>query len=34
MTLSAFIEGIGLVGPGLNDWPHAAAVLALSLIHI
>ncbi|HDR9200351.1 3-oxoacyl-ACP synthase [Burkholderia vietnamiensis] len=28
MTLSAFIEGIGLVGPGLNDWPHAAAVLA------
>ncbi|MBN3743683.1 3-oxoacyl-ACP synthase, partial [Burkholderia sp. Tr-20355] len=28
MTLTAFIESIGLVGPGLNDWPHAADVLA------
>ncbi|MDO3589078.1 3-oxoacyl-ACP synthase, partial [Ralstonia pseudosolanacearum] len=25
--LSAFIEGIGLLGPGLNQWPHAAALL-------
>jgi hypothetical protein len=25
--LSAWVEGIGLVGPGFNDWPHAAAVL-------
>ncbi|HIH2643497.1 TPA: beta-ketoacyl synthase chain length factor, partial [Burkholderia cenocepacia] len=28
MTLTAFIESIGLVGPGLTDWPHAADVLA------
>ncbi|PCE31624.1 beta-ketoacyl synthase chain length factor [Burkholderia ubonensis] len=28
MTLSAYIESIGLIGPGLNDWPHAADVLA------
>ncbi|MGU7817005.1 beta-ketoacyl synthase chain length factor [Burkholderia sp. AW49-1] len=28
MTLTAFIESVGLVGPGLNDWPHAADVLA------
>ncbi len=26
--LSAFIESIGLLGPGLPDWPHAAEVLA------
>lgn len=26
--LSAFIESIGLLGPGLPDWPHAAGVLA------
>jgi hypothetical protein len=26
--LSAFIESIGLLGPGLPDWPHAADVLA------
>ncbi|MGD7104897.1 hypothetical protein ACQCS2_25495, partial [Ralstonia pseudosolanacearum] len=25
--LSAFIEGVGLLGPGLNQWPHAAALL-------
>ena len=25
--LSAWVVGIGLIGPGLNDWPHAAAVL-------
>jgi len=25
--LSAWVEGIGLIGPGFNDWPHAAAVL-------
>jgi hypothetical protein len=23
----AWVEGIGLIGPGFNDWPHAAAVL-------
>ncbi len=28
MTLTAFIESIGLVGPGLTDWPHAADVLS------
>ncbi|NTX49670.1 3-oxoacyl-ACP synthase, partial [Burkholderia cepacia] len=28
MTLTAFIESIGLVGPGLSGWPHAADVLA------
>jgi len=26
--LSAFIESIGVLGPGLPDWPHAADVLA------
>lgn len=26
--LSAYIDGIGLLGPGLDDWPQAAAVLA------
>jgi hypothetical protein len=26
-TLSAYIEGIGLLGPGLNDWPGSLAVL-------
>ncbi|HEY1609637.1 MAG TPA: beta-ketoacyl synthase chain length factor [Paraburkholderia sp.] len=26
--LSAFIESVGLLGPGLRDWPHAAQVLA------
>jgi hypothetical protein len=25
--LGAWVEGIGLIGPGFNDWPHAAAVL-------
>ncbi|WP_175775909.1 beta-ketoacyl synthase chain length factor [Burkholderia anthina] len=28
MMLTAFIESVGLIGPGLNDWPHAADVLA------
>src|SRR5687767_8356979 len=27
MTLAAYIEGIGLLGPGLNDWPSGRAVL-------
>lgn len=27
-TLSAWIEGVGIVGPGLSDWPHARDVLA------
>ena len=26
--LSAFIESVGLLGPGLRDWPQAAQVLA------
>jgi hypothetical protein len=26
--LSAFIESVGLLGPGLNNWPHGAKVLA------
>ncbi|WP_179401262.1 beta-ketoacyl synthase chain length factor [Burkholderia guangdongensis] len=28
MTLGAYIESIGLIGPGLDGWPHAADVLA------
>lgn len=28
MTLSAYIEGIGLLGPGLSDWPSGRMVLA------
>jgi hypothetical protein len=28
MPLHAFIEGVGLVGPGLSGWPEGAAVLA------
>ncbi|NIE68231.1 beta-ketoacyl synthase chain length factor [Burkholderia sp. Ax-1719] len=28
MKLNACIESIGLIGPGLPDWPHAAEVLA------
>ncbi|HEX3951394.1 MAG TPA: beta-ketoacyl synthase chain length factor [Steroidobacteraceae bacterium] len=28
MNLSAFIGGIGVLGPGLENWPHAAAVLS------
>ncbi|MDF3835599.1 beta-ketoacyl synthase chain length factor [Cupriavidus basilensis] len=31
MQLSAFIEGIGLLGPGFQDWQHGAAVLAGTL---
>jgi len=27
MTLTAYIEGIGLTGPGLTDWPGSQAVL-------
>jgi len=27
MTLTAYIEGIGLLGPGLSDWPTSQAVL-------
>jgi len=27
MTLTAYIEGIGLLGPGLTDWPTSQAVL-------
>jgi len=28
MTSGIYIESIGLIGPGLTDWPHAADVLA------
>lgn len=28
MTSGIYIESIGLIGPGLPDWPHAAEVLA------
>ena len=27
MKLAAYVAGIGVLGPGLTDWPHAAAVL-------
>lgn len=27
MTLTAYIEGIGLLGPGLNNWPASMAIL-------
>jgi len=27
MTLTAYIDGIGLLGPGLSDWPSSQAVL-------
>jgi hypothetical protein len=27
MTLTAYIDGIGLLGPGLNNWPDARAIL-------
>ena len=27
MTLTAYIEGIGLLGPGLSDWPSSQAIL-------
>ncbi|HEV7359119.1 MAG TPA: beta-ketoacyl synthase chain length factor [Steroidobacteraceae bacterium] len=28
MTLSAYIGGIGVLGPGLHNWPQAAAILS------
>jgi hypothetical protein len=28
MRVSAYVAGVGVLGPGLGDWPHAAAVLA------
>lgn len=28
MKLTAYIGGIGVLGPGLHSWPHAAAVLS------
>ena len=28
MILTAYIEGIGLLGPGLDHWPGSQAVLA------
>lgn len=34
MSLSAWIEGIGLIAPGLPDWTHGAAVLAGLEAHV
>lgn len=28
MSLEAFVQGVGMLGPGLDGWPQAAAVLA------
>jgi hypothetical protein len=28
MTLHAYVDGIGVLGPGLNGWPDSAAILA------
>ncbi|MDP8983997.1 MAG: beta-ketoacyl synthase chain length factor [Pseudomonadota bacterium] len=28
MSLSAYVSGVGVLGPGLADWPEAAAVLS------
>ena len=28
MTLNAYLDGIGVLGPGLNGWPDCAAILA------
>ena len=28
MTLSGYIEGIGLLGPGLANWPDSQAILS------
>ncbi|TCW82212.1 3-oxoacyl-ACP synthase [Burkholderia sp. SRS-46] len=28
MKLTAYLDSVGLIGPGLSDWPHAADVLA------
>jgi hypothetical protein len=28
MKLAGYVDGIGVLGPGLNNWPHAAAVLS------
>jgi len=28
MTLSAYVDGIGVLGPGLSGWPHTAAILS------
>ena len=28
MSLAAFVQGVGVLGPGLDGWPQAAAVLA------
>jgi hypothetical protein len=28
MTLMAYVEGVGVLGPGLNGWPDSAAILA------
>jgi hypothetical protein len=27
MKLSGYVEGIGVLGPGLKNWPQAAAIL-------
>jgi Beta-ketoacyl synthase, N-terminal domain len=32
--LSAYVDGIGLLGPGLSDWPSGAAILAGSARYV
>ena len=34
MRLTAHIEGIGLIGPGFDNWPDARAVLAGAAAHV
>jgi hypothetical protein len=34
MKLSGYVSGIGMLGPGLNDWPQAAAVLSGKLPYV
>jgi hypothetical protein len=34
MKLLAYIEGVGVLGPGLHDWPHAAQILQGNLPYV
>ena len=34
MTLTAYIEGVGLLGPGFADWPSGRAVLAGEQVYL
>ena len=33
MSLHAYVDGIGVLGPGLNGWPHCASILAGHSMH-